>query len=289
MLKRELEKIDNEERREKDREFFKNYFGAHTKFCYSGVNGTRFLDAYRKKKKDPTIKLLSLPTIIFDKTKTITNVVDAEFASKIYSFLEEQNVSLTTLFSFAYRTYLSAVNNRAEEIFFEDILDHRSTLAERNCGGNRATGAFLITNFPESTSFKEALAETSKTLMQIYAHIELPHFEVDAIMREVVNVANPAEQPSAMIISCMPPVPFPEELKEWNPDFKGFSNGHFPMLDYTIIVPDERTGEITFHYEYNVHYLSEEIIGKMHNYILKAIEMGINDPNVTIGEIMDTL
>ena len=284
---RDLEKRANVQKYEKDKKFFEEFFNSAPKVTYAGIDGPRHLEAYRKK-KGPSKNLVGLPIILFDKTKTLTNVIDADLSSKIYSFAEEQNISFAMLLYLAFRTYLSYANNRMETIGMDFVLNRRNTLADNNCGGNRASNIFFLTNISEKMSFKDAMKETSRTMMAFYAHSDFPYLDVNDIVHKIMN-ATLAEQLSTMVLSCMPPVPVPEELKDWNPDFKGFSNGHFPMLNYTIVVPNTRTGEIEINYEYNVRYVPAEAINKMHNSIVKILEKGTTDPDITIGEIMDSL
>ena len=288
LLKLEFEKTSNTQKHDRNVKFFEEFFNEDRMFTFAGVDGPRLLEESRKKAKDPSRAAVKPLIILHDKTDTVTCKIDAGLASKMYALLEKENMSLGALFHLGFRTYLSAKNYRLKNVYLPFIVNRRSTLMEMNCGGDRATSIPLVTTIEEDTSFKGALAEISKTMMQLFTHTDLPFMEINNILHKQLHKSLD-EQLSSMMFSCMPPVPYPEELKDWNFDFSGFSNGHFPMLNYTIVVPNARTGEIAVYYEYNTHFVPKEAIIKMHEGILKVFEEGTNNPDVTIGQIMDSL
>lgn len=290
LLKRDLERMANVQKHQKDEKFYNDFFSedAH-QITFTGIDGTRLLEKSRKKRKNPKLRYPSIPIILFDRSDTVTYSMDASLVSKMYAFLEKQNMTLSALFCLGFRTYLSARNYRLENVYHLFNVNHRSTLMEINCGGARAVAIPLITSIKEDCTFKDAMAEVSKTMMRLFAHSDFPFMETDKIISAKMEDADALSQKSSMNFSCMPPVPFPEKLKDWNFDFSGFSNGYFSMLNYTIAVPNMRTGEIQMYYEYNTHYVPKESILEMHNSIIKVFEAGINNPDITIGQIMDSL
>ena len=288
LLKHDLEKQANVQKREKDEKFFREFFNEDRMLTFYGIDGPRLLEQARKKKKDPSLKSVSLPTIIFDKTETETAMIDADLVSRMYAFMEEKNVSLAVLFCLAYQIYFSAINNRMQNVLLPFVVNRRTTLSEINSGGARASCIHLITKIAEDRSFKDSLSEVSKTMMQFFSHVEFPYLEADNILHANMNFGL-AALASSMIISCMPPVPVAEEQKNWNFDFSGFSNGHGAALDYTIVMPNTNTGEIAVYYEYNTHFVPQDAILKMHEGVKKIIEKGIADPDMPLGQIMDTL
>ena len=68
--------------------------------------------------------------------------------------------------------------------------------------------------------------------------------------------------------------------------FGGVSTGHFVCVLYDMIVPSFDDGGLDFYYEYQTHKLNPQDLESMHKNMIKTIEAGIENPNMTIGEIL---
>ena len=69
---------------------------------------------------------------------------------------------------------------------------------------------------------------------------------------------------------------------------KTYSNGVSGMPAYITVMDLEDSGTLEFMIEYN-RTCTKEDISKIYYQMLKAVELGINNPSITIGEILEKI
>jgi len=68
---------------------------------------------------------------------------------------------------------------------------------------------------------------------------------------------------------------------------KWYCNGAFAMAFYLNIMDADGTGALQCYYEYQYKNVERGRIRMMHNIMVQSIMAGIENPSVTIGELLD--
>ena len=70
---------------------------------------------------------------------------------------------------------------------------------------------------------------------------------------------------------------------------QNYFNGSSSMNLYLTIMDTLDSGELDFMFQYKVAVVSDEIVDELYRVMIKAVEIGIESSNKTIGEIIDEI
>ncbi len=282
----EHEKCANEARFQKDKKFYDEYFRSFGEPTYSGVHGPAFLEKERKKKKNPDLKVPSAYSPLLDKAEVMQMQIDKELSEKILEFCKARSVAPESLMLLAMRTHLSAINGR--DPFGMQLLmcSKRIKHKDLRTGGCMAQPLQVLTRIEENMTFKEALDEFLRVRTSLYRHLTYPYTTARDQFREIYNYSL-IQGPAALMFSWLP-IPV-TEFKDFKFDFRTYNLGRYFSPLYAICYPDPRSEAIAMHYMYRVKLITPDDLKALHNNTVKIIEMGINNPEITIGELLDSL
>ena len=121
--------------------------------------------------------------------------------------------------------------------------------------------------------------------MLLFRHGDYSYQDIMAYVKEKYPVENSAYSYTDM---C-----FTYQLAKINSEsdikyiVKNYSNGTSAMGLYLTIMDVSDTGTLDFLFEYTLSVVKEEVIDKIYKLMIKVIEIGINRPEISIGEILD--
>ena len=78
-------------------------------------------------------------------------------------------------------------------------------------------------------------------------------------------------------------------MNNWDYEFRGYNLGRYVMPLYAFAVPDAETGKTQFHYMFRTNFIKPTHIEQLHNNMIKAIRLGTQNPDLTVGELFDLL
>ncbi len=281
-----LEKETNQKAKQRHEAFFKEYFGKHGAPVYAGADHGRELAKARKKKPERSA-IFTFATLLHDKADLDIYSIDAETLSKIDSFAKERGIPFQNIMLLGLRTWLSKINNECEDVTIGVNIDRRSKLDELNSCGCRVMGAPFRTVLPGSMTFMEALNEISENMYQFMRHSDLDSLSI-------TNIANEQNKDRlyggfmSMIFSCFPPGAL-SMPKPWKVKICGANPGYFTQPMYPLMIPNEETGTMDCNYWYLSYQIKKEEVKQVHDNMLRTIEAGIANPELTLKEIMDKL
>ncbi len=286
-LRRDLEKAHNKEKYDREDAFFVDYFANSQPSFYAGVDGMRQLNKARQKKKNPTLRYVNIFDPFHDKSANLMVHEDGNTMQQLTWFAEEQHVPFQSLIYLGMRTHLSAINERTDDVYFHMIVNRRSALQDLNCGGDRMHVVPMRTILQPEMTFEEALNSCALTQMKMMRYADHPTRRVFDIVDANEHRA-PGGNTSTMLFSCLPLNYF--KLPDgWSCEFGGCSTGRFAFPEYSLLVPSLVDGGMDFYYEYQTHRFTKEDLLSLHRGTMKAISMGMENPQITIGELLDAL
>ena len=282
----EQKKLTNEKKMAKHESFYKEYFLRHSEPFYAGVHGHEFLDKYRRKKKNPNIRVPLAYNPLYSKCDFITINIAPEDAKKIFDYCLLKEISPEAVLQIGLRTHCSAVNYRINDFSLMSVCSKRATVKEKNMCGCLAQPIQIRTVMSEDYTFEQAVNETVETRNALYRHTDFPYTKARTMSLELFGFS-PIQGPNSMMFSWLP-LPVGGEFGMMF-DFRTYNLERYFTPLYAISMPDPEKGGIRMCYMYRTKLSTKEQIEKMHKNMVAAILKGIENPDTTLGELLDLI
>ncbi len=286
IIKKELAYAADPENFKKEEQAYREFIEKDGEPLYLGVEGPKFLEAERKKKKNPDLKAPSLFDPIHDKAELTKYSLPYEDSQRIFKFMKEKGISGECLVQLAMRLHVSKVNNRHNDTYFIVLCPRRRTLAEKRAGGTLAAPLPWRIVLPEETTFSQALEKMTELQFWAFRHMDYPYLEYRALQQKMFNYSAAAGA-STMMFSW-----FPLEagtMSGWEYEFEGYSLGRYIMVIYTFAMKDTHSGCLKLSCMHRTKFVSVEDVEAMYAGTAKALMLGIENPDMTLGEIIDKI
>ena len=283
-LKRDLEIFSNKQRMKRNHKFFDGYLRENGPEFYAGVDGMRELKKLRKILFNSKINYSMGFNPFHDESETICHHLDGKLFEKIEAFCKERHVPTQSLLQLGIHTHLSKINEDSDDVNLMLTINRRSIVSDMNSGGSRALALPIRTVISKDTTFADALNQQSLCQMRVLKHCDYSSKKC-AIESALINHRIPGTLTTSMLFTYLPKefLNLPEGI---DCRFGGVSTGHFVCVLYTMIVPSFEDGGLDCFYEYQTYRLDPQDLENMHKNMIKVIEAGIENPNMTIGEIL---
>lgn len=288
VLANDLKKANAEKRFLKDKKFWDDQLDAWGEPLYSDIQGPSVLEEARKRHKDKNLRAGDVEMKqLFVAVKDY--ILEPDSTKGLLDFCENHQLSMTNLLLLGIRTYLSKVNNGQEDITIENFISRRSTHDEWMSGGSRTIMFPCRTIISPDTDFLSAAYEIQNMQNRIYMH---SNYDPALIMEEMKRRYHTPEYTSYE--SCYLTYQ-PMTVKMDNPHIahipqhsKWFANGAATKKMYLTVshTPD---GGTNFSYHYQTAHLEEHDMELLYYYMMRILFKGISQPDLTIGEIMETV
>lgn len=285
-IKKELEYIGNPENLKMEEEFYTEFFMKDGDPIYAGVHGPELLEKERIKKKNPELRAPSCFDPIHDKAEMTKFYLPLEESKKIIDYMNQNGISPECLIQLGMKLHVSKINHRTPDTYFITLCTRRRTLKEKRCGGTFAEPLPTRTVLPESMTFNEALDKMAEVQATLFKHMDYPYIECRELVRKLFNYS-PVAASSTMMFSWFP---LDETtMNNWDYEFRGYNLGRYVIPLYTFAMIDAKTGCLKFSYLHRTNMISIKHIKDLQEGTIRAIMLGIDNPDITIGEILDKI
>jgi len=188
------------------------------------------------------------------------------------------------LFLLGMRTYLAKVNGREKDVSINSIVARRGTLEEKQSGGTRAQPLPFRTIFEEDTTFAEMLKATFEKQNILYRHADFDPMEAFKIMHKNYGFA----PQNTYITLHLTFQPIHMEVKNGaKVSTNWYCNGTAASNIGLSVMDGDGTGALKCYYEYHDSMIKPKTIDITHNFMIKVILTGIENPSVTLRELLD--
>ena len=288
VLKNDLDKASNEKRFAKDKKFWDDQLDALGEPLYSDIQGPSVLEESRKKHKNKKLRAADIERKeLFVAVKDY--YLEPESTKGLIDFCMNHQLSMTNLLLLGIRTYLSKVNNGQEDITIENFISRRSTHDEWTSGGSRTIMFPCRTVIPVDTDFISAAYEIQNVQNRIYMHSNYDPALIREEMKRRYNTPDDTTYESCYLTYQPMPVkpdnPYLAGLEMHN---RWFANGAATKKMY-LTVSHTANGGMCFSYHYQTVKLTEHDMELLYYYMMRILFMGISNPEMTVGEIMETV
>lgn len=285
-IKRELAYVEDKSNLEKEKEAYTEYITRNGEPVYLGVEGPKLLEAERKKKKDPSINAPSLFDPIHDKAELTKTTFSPELSGKFFSFCENKNVSPECLVQLALRMHLSKINNGHLDTYFICLCTRRRTLTEKRSGGTVTAPLPWRVHLEEDDTFMSALDKMADAQVWAFRHMDYPYLEYRDLQRELFNYSAAAGS-STMMFSWMPINE--KSINGWEYEYVGYGLGRYIMVLYTFAMKDAHSGCLKISCLHRTKFVSVEDIKALQNGTKRALEIGLENPDISVKELLEKM
>lgn len=285
-IKRELAYVEDKSNLEKEKEAYTEYITRNGEPVYLGVEGPKLLEAERKKKKDPSINAPSLFDPIHDKAELTKTTFSPELSEKFFAFCENNNVSPECLVQLALRMHLSKINNGHLDTYFICLCTRRRTLVEKRSGGTVTAPLPWRVHLEEDDTFMSALDKMADAQVWAFRHMDYPYLEYRDLQRELFNYSAAAGS-STMMFSWMPINE--KSINGWEYEYVGYGLGRYIMVLYTFAMKDAHSGCLKISCLHRTKFVSVEDIKALHNGTKKVLEIALNEPDISIKDLLEKM
>lgn len=280
-MEREKQYFRNTEKTAKDEQFFRDLFLTGGEPIYCGINGIKPLEELRKKRGKPGLRSFPLMSPFQDKTKNIKLHINSELSDQIDRYCADNNTAPLYVIQLAMRTYLSKINNAAEDILYVTVCNRRATLADKNTSGSLADGVIVRSVIEAGTKFNDAVTRTGEALAQSFRHANYDSIKSIALLTGLYKTRL-FDNYYSLLFSYIPVIA-PEG---WDIDAEWISNGRFPLHIYIIIVKNPNSGGYDIYYEHRTKILKEVHIRALHDGMTEIIKMGLGNSGMIVGDMI---
>ncbi len=285
-IKADLAYLEDKARYEKDQKFYMDYWTQNGEPFYAGVHGPAYLEKMRKKTKNPNLRVPAAYDMIHDKCEIVRYHVDPEQAKGIFDFCRETKNAPENLVMLGMRTHASAINYRTPDTLMMPLCSRRVTFKTKRMGGCLAQPLQLHSIIEEDSTFKDALAYIFGLRTQLYRHSNFPYMHARVMQQKVFNFKT-SQGPSFMMYTWLPLyLPLDDGVEI---EFAGYSPGRYIMPLYVFSLPTQSDGGMDFYYMYRPNLIDAGHIESLHKNCIRVITKGIENPDITIGELMDMI
>ena len=285
-IQQEFLKLQDEKKQAKHAKFYEEYWDKDKEPFYAGVHGPEFLEKARKKQKNPNLRVPAAYNPLFSSCKQLTLHIDPETSKNIFEYCKANSIAPESLFMFALRTHCSAINYRTDDVFMMVTCSKRATNKEKNMSGCLVQPIQVRTIISEDKTFAEALKEYTRVRTSLYRHLDYPYIKARDMSRDVYGY-NLIQGPACMMFTWLP-LPIDRDMG-FKYSFQIHDLGAYFTPLYTMTIPDSKDKGINVYYMYRVKLSTEEQIRKMHRNFLKTILDGIENPQITVKELLDNI
>ncbi len=283
---RELEALKDEEKTAKHEEFYKNYFLEKGEPFYAAVHGMDFLNAYRKKKKNPEARVPLAYNPLYSKCDFLTMHIPPEKASRIFDYCFCHSIAPESVFQMGLHTHCSAVNERIGDVSMMSVCSKRATLQEKNMCGCLAQPLQLRAVLSEDMSFDGGVKEFVKVRRSLYRHAAYPYTKARTMSLDLFGYG-PIQGPNSFMFSWIP-LPVGGEFG-LDFEFRTYNLTRYFTPLYVITMPDPKDGGFNVCYMYRTKLSTKQQIEKLHENMVDTIMAGIENPEITVGELLDKI
>ncbi len=288
VLQSDLKKASNEKRFQKDKKYWDERIDALGEPLYSDIQGVSVLDTARKKHGNKNLRAADIERKqLFVAVKDYK--LEPEPSKRLIDFCMNHGISMTNLLLLGLRTYLSKQNDGQEDISIQNFISRRSTKDEWTSGGSRTIMFPCRTVIERDTDFLAAAFEIQSVQNHVYMHSNYDPALIYEEIKRRYNTPDDTTYESCYLTYQPMPVkmdnPF---LKDIPMHAKWFANGAATKKMY-LTVSHTEDGGMNFSYHYQTAELTEKDMELLHYYFMRILFMGIAQPDLSVGEIMEAV
>ncbi|MBE6776048.1 MAG: hypothetical protein E7543_07660 [Ruminococcaceae bacterium] len=288
VLEKELE-YENSEQKKADKQYWFDSLAKATEPIFTDFMLQSRLKAQQLKK--PEQRFADIHSGLPD-ADTVRFAMSAESCEKLLSLCEERNFSVFSFISMGVRTALSCFNDNQEDVSFKMIINRRGTIAEKKSGGLRINFLPMRSIIKPEMTFAEGVNIISQVQNEMYRHSALSFLEM--LRERHKSMSKDARFDStydSFGLSYQPMMKMAAINEEAAKTVKSiwYNNGAIMIPLYVTVCHRASDGGLDFIFEYRREQDAEYDLTVLFGKIEKALLTGTENPDFTVGEILQMI
>lgn len=287
-LKKDLEYEDNSPEMQRDEAFWQEFL-ARPEPIFTDVNGDKALQEQREALGNPDLRAARVVTGNVEASHEMFHL-EAEPSQRLLEFCLSHRISMVCLLLLGLRTFLSKMNHNEPDISINSTISRRGNLLKKKSGGTRIHFFPCRTIVPPETTFEEALHVIQRSQFEIFRHADFDPIRFKRMVSEYRHL-QPGQAYECMSLTYQPMTmkaddDLPDEL-----DYKSnwYSNGVAANPLYLTVMHNAVDKGLDFYFEYQTGRVTFKELEYLYYYMCRILFKGIENPAMTIGEILDTV
>ena len=190
------------------------------------------------------------------------------------------------------RTGLSCFNDNQEDVSFKMIINRRGTIAEKKSGGLRINFLPMRSIVKPEETFVGAIQKISDVQNEMYQHASLSFIETLKERHKSMPKDSKSDSTyDSFGLSYQPLMKstYIDEEMEKTAKSIWYNNGSTMIPLYVTIRHRKQDNGLDFCFEYRKEPESEYDLRILYDKITKALVIGAENPDITVGEILDKI
>lgn len=223
---------------------------------------------------------------------TIKLSMSAEDSKLIADACAERNLSVFSYISMGVRTALSCFNDNQQDVSFKMIINRRGTLDEKKSGGLRINFLPMRSIVSHEESFAEAVKKISDIQNEMYLHSSLAFLET--LKERHKSMSKDAKFDSTYDSFGLSYQPL-QKLNYIDDEMKAsartiwYNNGATMIPLYVTVHHRQSDGGFEFIFEYRAEQEADYDLRVLFTKIEKAMVLGAENPDITVGEVLEKI
>ena len=274
--------------KDRDEAFFHEIIDS-SEPIYNGISGAGQLEAERERCKDPELRAAVNASKRVDSALDIFHL-EAEPTKRLMDFCEEYHVSLVCLLLMGLRTYFQKMNGN-DDVSINTAIARRATLKEKKSGGTRIHSFPFRTIIPREKTFMEGICEIRDLQNEYFRHANYSPMEYFAYRSKKYPHA-PGQTYEPMTLTYQPlslREKGLEQLGDIHYKTKWYPNGATTQAMYLTVMHRSEDNGLDFSFEHQIEAVSRGQLENLYYYLCKIMFKGIENPNLSIGDIINLI
>lgn len=274
--------------KKRDIEFFESLISS-SEPIYNSIFGARELAEERVKEKNPALRAVKITSDNVD-ANIITFELESEPSNQLIQFCEEHHISMVCLLMMGLRTYLQKENGN-DDVSIGTTVARRATLAEKKCGGTRIHCFPFRTNVKEKDTFMEGILKIRDGQNQIFRHANYDPTAYYQYRNKCFGLeAGQTYEPFSLTYQ---PLTLKDKGLERLGDIRyksaWYSNGAAAHALYLTVMHRAEDNGMNFNFEHQTGVVSYEKLQYLYYYLCRILFKGIENPDITVGELIESV
>lgn len=274
--------------KKRDIEFFEKMISG-SEPVFNSIFGPEQLEAERVKEKNPNYRAVTNVSDNVD-ANIVTFELEAAPSERLMNFCQEHHISMVCLLMMGLRTYLQKVNGNTD-VSINTTVARRATLAEKKCGGTRIHCFPFRTIVEREDTFMEGLEKIRDGQNQLFRHANYDPTAYYAYRNKCYNLKK--GQTYEPLSLTYQPLTLKDKGLERLGDIRyksaWYSNGAAAHALYLTVMHRAEDNGMNFNFEHQTGVVSFERLQYMYYYLCRIIFKGVENPDMTVGEIIDSI
>ncbi len=284
-LQKDLAYEDGCKAKDRDIEYFHKLI-EESEPIYNGIDGPGLLEEERKRSGNPKARAAVNMSDSVDSELDIFHL-EEEPTKRLMDFCEEYHVSLATLLIMGLRTYFQKMNGN-DDVSINTAIARRATLKEKKSGGTRIHSFPFRTIIPKEKTFLEGIYEIREGQNEMFRHANYDPVQYFAYRSSLYpNDRGQTYEPMSLTYQ---PLTLKEKGLEKLGDIryktKWYPNGATPQAMYLTVMHRPDDNGLDFNFEHQIKAVTRDQLEYLYYYLCKIMFKGIENPGLTIGEII---